>query len=46
MKRTDFVNVILHALAHIPPLRDFFMVSDDGVFFPLQLAGTEMTDVH
>lgn len=23
---TDYVNVTLHALAHVPPLRDFFLV--------------------
>ena len=23
---TDFVNVIVHSLAHVAPLRDFFMV--------------------
>eukprot|EP00903_Cladosiphon_okamuranus_P010294 g9744.t1 len=25
LKCTDFVNVVLHALAHVPPLRDFFV---------------------
>ena len=24
--KTDFINVVIHALAHITPLRDFFMV--------------------
>ncbi|CAM9221693.1 unnamed protein product [Discosporangium mesarthrocarpum] len=25
LKCTDFVNVVLHALVHVPPLRDFFL---------------------
>jgi len=26
LKQTDYVNVIVHALAHVTPLRDFFLV--------------------
>ncbi|CAN0023950.1 unnamed protein product [Ectocarpus sp. 12 AP-2014] len=29
LKCTDFVNVVLHALAHVPPLRNFFVEPDN-----------------
>jgi hypothetical protein len=25
LKHTDYVNVVLHALAHVGPIRDFFL---------------------
>jgi U4/U6.U5 tri-snRNP-associated protein 2 len=25
LKKTDYISVVLHALAHVPPLRDYFM---------------------
>uniref|UniRef100_K3W6S9 USP domain-containing protein n=1 Tax=Globisporangium ultimum (strain ATCC 200006 / CBS 805.95 / DAOM BR144) TaxID=431595 RepID=K3W6S9_GLOUD len=31
LKNTDYINVIVQALAHIPPLRDFFLQSSDVV---------------
>ncbi|TYZ64884.1 hypothetical protein PybrP1_001107 [[Pythium] brassicae (nom. inval.)] len=31
LKNTDYVNVVVQALAHIPPLRDFFLQATDVV---------------
>lgn len=31
LKSTDYVNVVVQALAHIPPLRDFFLQATDVV---------------
>lgn len=32
LKRTDYISVVVHALAHIPPLRDFFLLSSNTDF--------------
>nr|CCA15538.1 U4/U6.U5 trisnRNPassociated protein putative [Albugo laibachii Nc14] len=29
LKRTDYISVVVHALAHIPPLRDFFLLTSN-----------------
>lgn len=29
LKHTDYINVVVHALAHVPPLRDFFLANCD-----------------
>lgn len=31
LKNTDYINVVVQTLAHIPPLRDFFLRSSDAV---------------
>ncbi|KAL8008509.1 putative Zinc finger, RING/FYVE/PHD-type, ubiquitinyl hydrolase, ubiquitin specific protease [Plasmopara halstedii] len=30
LKHTDYINVVVQALAHVPPLRDFFLVNKMG----------------
>lgn len=30
LKHTDYINVVVQALAHIPPLRDFFLANNVG----------------
>jgi hypothetical protein len=31
LKHTDYVNVVVQALAHVPPLRDFFLLASNTV---------------
>ncbi|TMW60496.1 hypothetical protein Poli38472_000538 [Pythium oligandrum] len=31
LKHTDYINVVVQALAHVPPLRDFFLLSSNTV---------------
>lgn len=30
LKHTDYINVVVQVLAHIPPLRDFFLANNVG----------------